>query len=618
MSYLGIYIEKRKGFKDRGTIYLNDDTHGWKEFSYSPPKYYKDDDGEYQTLFGENCSSIEGKYDWEDPNVLEKDVPKETAVLRDLYYKNDDVPNNHRIAFLDIEIELIGTLTPSYIQMAPAELTSISILDDKTDLKYCFIVDKKKTLKDIKSDNKIIIPCLSEKDLISRFLKQWKKINPTIVVTWNGAYFDIPYLYFRIRNVYGESTSSMLSPIKKITSSITNFDNPVQIGGVNHLDLMLLTKKYITKEEPSYKLGDIGIKYAKMGKIEYDGNLDQLFESNPLKYADYNVRDVEILKELEKNLQFVRLTILICHLCHVPYESIYYNTILNEGAILTYLKRKEKVANNKPTTYNPSIREIEIGDPVKNQRNTPTVEGVISSIEGEYCTVLLKSGETRTRLLRTIKKTESYAGGFLLDIKPGVWKWCSDYDYSSLYPSIIRTLNLGIETLVGRIDIEDYTKNIWWSLKDLKEKDPNEVVGFMIFDKKTYTESRKSITIGKLIEAIESKKWIVSANGVCFRSDKKSIVAEILADWFRLRQEYKNLMKKASKEGDKVLEELYDRQQHSLKILLNAVYGAFSVNSWRFTDGHKILSSAITCSGQRLTIESILELNIIIDKKYMN
>ena len=113
---------------------------------------------------------------------------------------------------------------------------------------------------------------------------------------------------------------------------------------------MLLLKKYIMKEEPSYKLGDIGTKYAKMGKIEYNGNLDTLFREDPIKFIDYNIRDVEIIEALEEKLKFIELTILISHLCHTPYESIYYNTILNEGAILTYLKRKGIIA---PKPQNP-------------------------------------------------------------------------------------------------------------------------------------------------------------------------------------------------------------------------------------------------------------------------
>jgi len=442
--------------------------------------------------------------------------------------------------------------------------------------------------------------------------------NYSGVKTHNCDFFDIPYLYCRILKIFGEETANLLSPIKKVINDPSQPDKPITIGGINSLDFMRLLKKYITKEEPSYKLHDIGEKYAKLGKIEYEGNLDELLAKDPEKYIEYNIRDVEILEKLEENLQFVQLTVLISHLCHTPYESIYYNTVLNEGAILTYLKRKNIVVHNKPTTYNKEIKELNVGDFVNHQRNTPSIEGEIYSIDGDMVVVKTKSNELKTRELRTVKKVQGYAGGFLLDIKPGIYKWLGDYDYSSLYPSIIRSLNLGIETLVGRIVIDEPTRNIWWGLSDLKNKDPKQEIEFEILDKETYVLKTTKLTIGQLIKTIESKKWTISANGVCFRTDERSIVASVLSDWFGMRKEYKKKMEEANKNGDSVLEKLFDSQQHSFKILLNAVYGAFAINSWRFTDGYKIMSSAITCSGQRMLIESCKYTNEIIDEKYMN
>jgi hypothetical protein len=195
------------------------------------------------------------------------------------------------------------------------------------------------------------------------------------------------------------------------------------------------------KEEPSYKLGDIGEKYAKLGKIEYNGGLDKLFKEDKEKYVDYNIRDVEIIEALEEKQKFIELTVLISHLCHTPYESIYYNTTLNEGAILTYLKRKGIVAPNKPTTTNPSIKEIEIDDHVIHQRGTPTVEGILYEVKGDQAVIRTMSGHYINRNIRSIRKKDSYAGGYLLDPRPGLYSDVSDLDFTSLYPSIIKSLN---------------------------------------------------------------------------------------------------------------------------------------------------------------------------------
>jgi DNA polymerase elongation subunit (family B) len=329
---------------------------------------------------------------------------------------------------------------------------------------------------------------------------------------------------------------------------------------------MLLFKKYITAQEPSYALGNIGEKYVDLGKVEYLGSLDKLFRDNIQTFIDYNIRDVEIIVALEDKLKFIDLTIIISHLCHVPYEQIYMSTALNEGAILTYLKRKNIVSPNKPTTYNPALKDIK----------------------------------------------EEYAGGYLKDPTPGLYEWVIDLDFTSLYPSIIRSLNMGIETLIGRIVNKDKYDN-QWSLKELKSLNPNtEITIERVNPNKSI--SRSSITVAKIITLIEQENWIISAPGVIFRKDKSSIVCDILTDWFNKRVEYKNLMKEAFKvKKDPVLGDFYNRRQHAYKIKLNDVYGVFAINGWRYTDGHKFISKAITLTGQRLIQDSIKYVN-----KWMN
>ena len=119
---------------------------------------------------------------------------------------------------------------------------------------------------------------LQLKELLSGFLDKWYELDPTIITGWNSGFFDIPYLYYRIKKVLGETLANSLSPIGKIKFTPQFPEQPVNLAGINHLDYMLLFKKYIMKQEPSYRLGDIGKKYAKLEKIEYEGSLDKLFK----------------------------------------------------------------------------------------------------------------------------------------------------------------------------------------------------------------------------------------------------------------------------------------------------------------------------------------------------
>ena len=565
--YQALYYDR-----DEKQYYLRDDrSNQFKTIQYWPTYYQPDPDGDFETLEGTKVSPTKKMHDWKDPRYFEKDVDKITRFLVDHYYESDETPKFHNTIYLDIECEIAGALTPENIKNPKGKITSVALYDNNSKKYYCLVLDEKGKMSKAKSEGKEVIPYLTEKELLNGFLDLWIKLDPTIITGWNSAYFDMPYLYNRIRIVCGESVANYMSPIQKVKYNDYNTDDPITIGGINHLDYMLLFKKYITKQEPSYRLGDIGKKYVKLDKIEYQGSLDRLFETDVEKFIDYNLRDVEIIVELENKLKFIELTVTIGHLCHTQYEAIYYSTMLNEGAILTYLKRKGIVSPNKPTTYNPALQTLQ----------------------------------------------EEYAGGYLKDPTPGLYEWVIDLDFTSLYPSIIRSLNMGIETLVGRVVNRGKFDN-QWSLKELKEMDPDKTV-IIEKVKKDRRLAQSEISVGELIGIIEKNDLLISAPGVIFRKDKSSVVCEILADWFAKRQEYKAKMKKAYKvDNDPVMGEFYNKRQHAYKIKLNDVYGVFAINGWRYTDGNKFISKAITLTGQRLLQESINNMNDYLNKELGN
>jgi len=546
------------------TYYLRDDEKGWLDFKYTPELYKITPNGPLETLNGKRAVST-SKYEWKDNSLYEYDVDKCTRVLIDLFKDSDNSPSYHNIVYFDIECEIGGTLTPEYIKSAPMKMTSVALYDNTTKKHYCLILDEKQQLTPIRGD-KEIRPYKTEKEMLLAFLDLWEELDPTIITGWNSGFFDVPYMYYRMCNVLGRDEAARLSPLRKLNFTEWDTSQPIELGGINHLDYMLIFKKFIVKQEPSYKLNDIGEKYVKLGKVEYEGSLDKLFTSDINKFIEYNIRDVEIIIELENKLKFIDLTVAICHLCHVPYEKIYLSTVLNDGAILTYLKRQGIVSPNKPTTINPSLKE---------------------------------------------STTDDYAGGYLKDPFPGLYEWVIDLDFTSLYPSIIRSLNIGIETLVGRI-INSSKYDNQWTYAELKLMDREELVTIEKLNE-NFTVSRTQIPVSKITDMIESNQWITAASGAIFRTDKSSVVCEVLTDWFNKRKQYKKLMSDAYKKGDKTLGEYYNRLQHAYKIKLNDVYGCYAINGWRYTDGHKMISSAITLTGHRVTQESIKFIN-----KWMN
>ena len=147
------------------------------------------------------------------------------------------------------------------------------------------IVDKEGKLKHtFDSQGREVIPVSRETDLLDKFVSMMEEVQPDILVGYTSDYFDIPYLYYRIKNTMGKRTASRMSPINIIEERHWSEDMPIRIAGVASLDYIRLHKKYSFKDEPSYKLDSLGEKYVDQKKIEYEGSLDRLFEEDKEKF----------------------------------------------------------------------------------------------------------------------------------------------------------------------------------------------------------------------------------------------------------------------------------------------------------------------------------------------
>jgi DNA polymerase elongation subunit (family B) len=191
-----------------------------------------------------------------------------------------------------------------------------------------------------------------------------------------------------------------------------------------------------------------------------------------------------------------------------------------------------------------------------------------------------------------------------------------DLDFTSLYPTIIMTVNIGNETMVGRIDIpydelkvKYEGKEVWncrYSLSDLKNMDPDKKLNVI-----SYKNSREGISqplkVRDLIHHIEKNKWTISANGVMYSSKTESVLSTILKKWFNERVMYKNQMKEAKKSGNKELAAQLHMKQYTMKILLNSLYGATALGVFRY--GNILLAESITLTGQRLIQDSAKAIN---------
>ncbi len=525
--YQNVFFEKEKSI-----IHCWDDQKGYFTSKYRRYAYVKDGNGAHQSIHGERLKKLNFWKADDDLQLYESDVNEMTRFLIDEYGDSDEVSTGHTIMTFDIEVEMNSGLPD--IETASNAITSIAGHDSVTNDYFVYVVNKgekiDKTIKGAKVES-----FDTEEGLLSAFMTKWREINPTIVTGWNIDYFDVTYLYNRYKLLFGQQFANQLSPIGKV--SYNKYRSRYIIGGVSCLDYLALYKCYNFTELPNYRLDTVASIELGRGKIEYEGNLDQLFRDDIEKFIEYNLVDVELVVDLDKKLQFIDLARAICHTGHVFYEDFLFSSKWLEGAILTFLRRSGRVAPNKPR---------------RKPRNEDGSDG-----EGKF------------------------TGAYVKEPKPGLYKWVYDLDLTSLYPSIIMSINISPETKIGKLKGYSAEQHMKGNLEtySIVDDSGNE---FPPLPKE------------KFLKFIEKNKYSVAANGVLYRTDKVGVIPEILSVWFDKRVEYKNLMKKYGKDGNDEQYKFYGKRQLVQKIMLNSLYGVLGLPSFRFYDVDNAEATTIT------------------------
>ena len=280
--YQNIYLKKSKGDVE---VHLWDDQVGYQKFNYKHYAYIKSQTGQYRSLYGDKLKKVKfwTQEDLQKGNIFESDIPIETRVLVDRYGDSNEVSTGHKKMIIDIEVEVTSGFPDP--KMANNKITAIAIHDNISDKYNCFV------LGDIPNTD-IVESFKSEEELLQRFYQRYMEIQPTIITGWNIDGFDIPYLYNRTKKVMGESIANVLSPISTVYYS--EHKDKFTIAGVSCMDYLPLYKLYNYTQKSSYRLDAIGTDEVNMGKIEYEGTLNDLYRDDINKFIEYNLNDVKM------------------------------------------------------------------------------------------------------------------------------------------------------------------------------------------------------------------------------------------------------------------------------------------------------------------------------------
>jgi DNA polymerase elongation subunit (family B) len=420
----------------------------------------------------------------------------------------------------------------------------------------------------------------NEADLLDTFLNLIQDAD--ILSGWNSEGFDMPYTVNRIIKVLSKEDTRRLClwdqmPKKREYEKYGKKAVTYDLMGRVHLDSLELYRKYTYEERHTYRLDAIGEMEVGESKTVYEGTLDQLYNNDFRKFVIYNRQDTALLNKLDNKLKFLDLANTLAHECTVLLQTTMGAVAVTEQAIINEAHR----------------RGFQVPNRIKRDENA---------------------------------ENEGAAGAYVAYPKEGIHEWIGSLDINSLYPSAIRALNMGPETIVGQLrqtQTAEYIDNLVAKGKSFAAAWEG-IFGSLEYTAVMNKEIGTEITIdwedGKsdILSAAEVYKLIfdshqslmISANGTIFTYEKEGIIPGLLKRWYAERKEMQAKLKDCIKAGNKVEEEYWDKRQLVKKINLNSLYGAILNPHCRFFD--KRIGQSTTLTGRAIARHMASKVNEII------
>jgi DNA polymerase elongation subunit (family B) len=241
-----------------------------------------------------------------------------------------------------------------------------------------------------------------EEAMLEAFVEYVRETDPDILTGWNFADFDAPYFLDRMEELQGphhdyDLSIDRLSRVNEVWRS--DWNGP-DIKGRVVFDLLRAYKSNQRTELESYRLDAVGEVELGVGKERYSGDIGDLWEQDPERLLEYNLRDVELCVELDRKQDIV--------------------AFFEEVASFVGCKLEDA-----PTA----------GDAVDMY--------VLHKAHGEFA--LPSKG--------TVESGEEFEGGAVFEPITGVRENVSVLDLKSLYPMCMWTVNASPET---KVDPDEY------------------------------------------------------------------------------------------------------------------------------------------------------------------
>jgi DNA polymerase elongation subunit (family B) len=553
--------------------------------------YYDDPRGKFRSIFGTPVSrfSTRNSKEFRKEQAIQKGKRIYEADINPVFrcleenYKGEDAPRLHT-AFFDIEVDFDAERGFSRPDDPFNPITAISVYLDWIDRLVTLVLPPRsmsqETAQEIAQEFDNCFVFETEADLLNSFLDLIQDAD--VLSGWNSEGYDIPYTVMRTTRILSKDDTRRFClwnqmPKQRTFERFGAENLTFDLVGRVHLDYMQLYRKYTYEERHSYSLDAIG-EYEELGsKTAFEGTLDQLYNQNWKTFIEYNRQDVRLLANIDKKLRFLDLA----------------NTLAHENTVLL-----------------------------------PTTMGAVAVTEQAIINEAHERGLVvpNRRQQLTDEDTQA-AGAYVAYPRKGMHDWVGSIDINSLYPSTIRALNMGPETIVGQlrpIMTDRYIaeqrgkgssfaaawEGLFGTLEYTAVMEQQRGTEITIDWRDGEESVHSAAEIWKMIFD-SNQPWMLSANGTIFTYETEAVIPGLLKRWYAERKAMQAKLKECTTPED---EEYWDKRQLVKKINLNSLYGAILNPGCRFFD--KRIGQSTTLTGRAIAKHMDAYVNECITGRY--
>jgi len=288
-------------------------------------------------------------------------------------------------------------------------------------------------LLDEGSDASLDVRAFDEEEaMLEAFLDYVDETDPDVLTGWNFEDFDAPYFIDRL-----DELGMRYDRLSRVNEVWTGGWGGPDVKGRVVFDLLYAYQRTQRSELDSYRLDAVGEVELGVGKERYSGDIGDLWEQDPERLLEYNVRDVELCVEIDRKQDII------------PFWE--------EVAAFVGCKLEDATTP---------------GDAVDMY--------VLHKVHGSFA--LPSKGQ---------QESEDYEGGAVFDPITGVKENVTVLDLKSLYPMCMVTTNASPET---KVDPDEYDGDTYVAPNGTHfRKQPDGVIREMVNELLEEREEKKAL-----------------------------------------------------------------------------------------------------------------------------